>query len=86
MADTDAGPDGGADRGAVASPCTGVCTLHPRLNLCAGCLRSLDEIAAWPGLDAPARRAILALLPEREALMRKRPRLGAGLTAGRPGP
>ncbi len=58
-----------------ASPCTGVCVMHPRAGLCVGCLRRLDEIAAWPGLDAAGRRAILAALPGREGLVRKRSRL-----------
>lgn len=57
-----------------ASPCTGLCVIHPRAGLCAGCLRSLDEIAAWPGLDAREKTAVLAALPAREALIRKRPR------------
>ena len=26
---------------------------------CEGCLRTLDEIAAWGGLDEPAKRAVL---------------------------
>ena len=52
---------------AVLSPCTGVCTLRED-GLCAGCLRSADEIAAWPRMDDDARlRLIETVLPLREA-------------------
>ena len=55
------------------SPCTGVCTMHPRAGLCGGCLRTLDEIALWRDLSAAARQRILDALPARAALVRKRP-------------
>jgi predicted Fe-S protein YdhL (DUF1289 family) len=32
---------------------------------CAGCLRSLDEIAVWSRLDEAAKRAVCAALPQR---------------------
>jgi predicted Fe-S protein YdhL (DUF1289 family) len=32
---------------------------------CEGCLRTIDEIAAWGGLDDEARRAVWAQLPQR---------------------
>jgi predicted Fe-S protein YdhL (DUF1289 family) len=34
-------------------------------GVCIGCLRTLDEIAAWSVLDADARRAVLAAIEER---------------------
>ena len=49
----------------VASPCTSVCRMDPRSGWCEGCLRSIDEIVAWGGLDDEAKRRILALLPAR---------------------
>jgi predicted Fe-S protein YdhL (DUF1289 family) len=52
---------------AVPSPCTGVCRIDPRNGLCAGCLRSLDEIAAWPDLDAAGRLALRRQLRARRA-------------------
>lgn len=52
---------------AVPSPCTGVCRIDPRNGLCAGCLRSLDEIAAWPDLDAAGRLALRRQLKARRA-------------------
>jgi predicted Fe-S protein YdhL (DUF1289 family) len=36
-------------------------------GVCIGCLRTLDEIAAWSVLDADAKRSILAALGERRA-------------------
>ena len=56
----------------VASPCTKVCRIDPRSGWCEGCVRSLDEIAAWSGLDDAGRREVLARLPaRREALLRQ---------------
>jgi predicted Fe-S protein YdhL (DUF1289 family) len=49
----------------VASPCISVCEMDPRSGYCRGCLRTLDEIAAWSVLDADGKRAVLAMLPSR---------------------
>jgi hypothetical protein len=54
-------------RAAVPSPCTGVCRIEPSSGRCAGCLRSLDEIAAWPALDDAARLALWRQLRARRA-------------------
>jgi predicted Fe-S protein YdhL (DUF1289 family) len=51
----------------VDSPCIAVCEMMPDAGLCAGCFRTLDEIAAWGSLDAAGRRAVLARLPARRA-------------------
>lgn len=52
---------------AVLSPCVGVCTLRTD-GLCEGCLRNVDEIAAWSRLsDAERLHVMDVLLPEREA-------------------
>ncbi|NDY93106.1 DUF1289 domain-containing protein [Ideonella livida] len=53
-------------RAGVASPCTGVCRMAAAddpatgalAGLCAGCHRSLDEIAGWSRLDEAAQRAV----------------------------
>jgi len=50
---------------AVASPCVDVCRMDDATGLCAGCWRTLDEIAAWSALDDDARRAVWARLGER---------------------
>lgn len=53
----------------VPSPCTNVCRMHEASGWCEGCLRSIDEIAAWASLDDEAKRAVWRLLPQRrEAL------------------
>ena len=51
----------------VASPCVSVCVIDAPTRLCAGCFRTLDEIAGWIDLSAEERRALLAELPGRRA-------------------
>jgi predicted Fe-S protein YdhL (DUF1289 family) len=51
----------------VASPCIKLCEMIPSAGVCAGCFRTLDEIAAWTGLDTAGKRAVLAALPARRA-------------------
>jgi predicted Fe-S protein YdhL (DUF1289 family) len=51
---------------AVLSPCIGVCSLGPD-GLCEGCLRTVDEIAAWSRMsDAERLHVMDDLLPRRE--------------------
>ncbi|HEX8447586.1 MAG TPA: DUF1289 domain-containing protein [Sphingomonas sp.] len=47
----------------VPSPCTGICRIEG--DTCAGCLRTLAEIAQWPTATDAEKRAILARLAER---------------------
>lgn len=54
------------------SPCVNICTIHPTEGLCIGCLRTLDEIAAWSKLSLDARRAIMAELPARAPRLARR--------------
>ena len=61
----------------VASPCISVCVMDPASGLCRGCLRTLDEIAAWSTLGDDARRAIVAALPDRRATHSRDPGNGA---------
>ena len=51
----------------VPSPCIDVCRMNASTGWCEGCLRSLDEIAAWSTLTDDGKRAVLAHLPERRA-------------------
>lgn len=53
----------------VASPCTQVCTIDANTGWCAGCLRTVDEIAAWGALDDAGKRAVWEELPARRAGM-----------------
>ncbi|WP_112183012.1 DUF1289 domain-containing protein [Methylibium petroleiphilum] len=48
-----------------ASPCVGVCRIEQASGLCAGCLRTLDEIAAWSKLDETGRERVWVQLDER---------------------
>ncbi len=68
----------------IASPCTRICTIHPAVDLCVGCLRSRDEIAAWSRLTPEARAAIMAALPDRAALLTRRRGGRAARLADRP--
>jgi predicted Fe-S protein YdhL (DUF1289 family) len=52
---------------AIASPCTKVCIIDPRSNLCRGCGRTLDEIARWTSLSESERERIMTALPQRRA-------------------
>ncbi|MEZ5650790.1 MAG: DUF1289 domain-containing protein [Burkholderiaceae bacterium] len=49
------------------SPCIAVCRLDPDTRICTGCLRTIDEIAAWGQLDSRAKHAVLARVRERRA-------------------
>jgi prolyl-tRNA editing enzyme YbaK/EbsC (Cys-tRNA(Pro) deacylase)/predicted Fe-S protein YdhL (DUF1289 family) len=49
----------------IPSPCISVCRIEARTGWCEGCLRTLDEIAAWSLLDDAAKRAVWKLLPKR---------------------
>ena len=49
----------------IPSPCIGVCRLDPTSGLCQGCMRTLDEIAAWPAANDAERLAIVQRLRAR---------------------
>lgn len=51
----------------AASPCVNVCRMQADSGLCEGCLRTIDEIAAWGQLDDAARRAVWLQIDERRA-------------------
>ncbi|MBI5256843.1 MAG: DUF1289 domain-containing protein [Burkholderiales bacterium] len=53
------------------SPCVNICRMDAGSGWCAGCLRTLDEIAAWGQLDEAAQRALLAQLPARRVQWRR---------------
>ena len=51
----------------MITPCISVCTLRED-GLCAGCLRTGDEIAAWGSMAEDERQRVMhELLPERRA-------------------
>ena len=47
------------------SPCLGICLMDPRTRMCRGCLRTVEEIAAWYNANNADKRAILARLEMR---------------------
>ena len=67
-------PTGGSAAASAASvgvhtpsPCINVCRIDDATRLCVGCLRSLDEIAAWSVFTDSERRDVWMLLAERAA-------------------
>ncbi len=59
-------------RDEVESPCTKICVIHPAERICTGCLRSMDEIAAWGRMSPKQRREIMAELPTRAPRLQRR--------------
>ena len=51
----------------VPSPCISVCRMNAASGLCEGCLRTLDEIAAWSTLGEEAKREVWLLIDQRQA-------------------
>ncbi|WP_433866106.1 DUF1289 domain-containing protein [Ralstonia wenshanensis] len=49
----------------VSSPCISVCKMDDARGLCIGCMRTIDEIAAWSTMSDAARLAVWKTLPER---------------------
>ena len=44
------------------SPCIDICTMDEASGLCAGCWRSLGEIAAWSRLTPSERHGIMKII------------------------
>lgn len=62
----------------VPSPCNSICSMDQASGWCRGCLRTLDEIAAWSTLDETAKRAVwLRLSARRVESRRRRAAIGA---------
>lgn len=49
----------------VPSPCRNVCRMDAVTGYCEGCLRTIDEIAAWAALPDADKRRVWAQLPLR---------------------
>ena len=49
----------------VPSPCLSICRMETATGLCVGCLRTLDEIAAWSRMDDASKQALWQQLEER---------------------
>ena len=51
----------------IPSPCVKVCVLERDTGWCLGCLRDLEEIAAWSSMDDAERLMVLKRIDERRA-------------------
>jgi hypothetical protein len=49
----------------ISSPCIKVCVINPAAGICAGCGRTLDEIARWGGMSEAQRLDIMRGLSAR---------------------
>ncbi|WP_430448784.1 DUF1289 domain-containing protein [Rhodophyticola sp.] len=59
-------------RDEIESPCIKICVVHPETRLCTGCNRSIEEITNWSRMAPDARARIMAELPTRAPLLKKR--------------
>ncbi len=57
----------------IPSPCVGICTLNSATDLCAGCMRTREEIAKWSSFTNEDRFVVVQKLRER--------RRAAGITS-----
>lgn len=55
----------GLEGGDVPSPCISVCRMDAATDLCEGCFRTLDEIAAWGRMTEEEKRDVWALVARR---------------------
>lgn len=58
----------------MESPCILVCSIDDATGYCFGCGRTREEIGAWTQYTSEQRRALMAALPERLAVIERRPR------------
>jgi len=65
----------------VPSPCINVCRMDAASGLCEGCLRTIDEIAAWSQMPEAGKRAVWAALASRRAALPARPPVPGGAGA-----
>lgn len=67
----------------VPSPCVNVCRMDAATGWCDGCLRTIDEIAAWGGMDDDGKRAVWAQLRQRRQVRREAAAAQAALSRAR---
>ena len=49
----------------TGSPCIKICVMDAERRYCAGCYRTLDEIARWGSMSDAEQAAVIAQLPAR---------------------
>ena len=57
----------------IPSPCVKVCVMDAEQRYCAGCLRTLGEIALWGEMNDAERAAVVAQLPARRSEIAEAP-------------
>ena len=57
----------------IPSPCIDVCCMDAASGLCAGCLRTADEIAGWAAAPDAQKLLILAAIAQRRAHLEASP-------------
>ncbi|TFY99113.1 DUF1289 domain-containing protein [Ramlibacter humi] len=55
----------------VPSPCNNVCRIDAATGLCLGCLRTLDEVAAWGSMADEGKREVWQRLGARAGVEEK---------------
>ncbi len=65
----------------ISSPCINVCRMDDATGWCAGCLRTLDEIATWSLLDEAEKQTVVQALASRR-MHGRRPDAAAPAVAG----
>jgi predicted Fe-S protein YdhL (DUF1289 family) len=55
----------------VPSPCIDICQMHAATGWCAGCLRTLDEIAGWGRWDEARKQTLWRELEGRRETWRR---------------
>lgn len=56
---------GALSQAPVPSPCVNICQMDEATGWCAGCLRTLDEIALWSQLPEAVKQHVVDGLPAR---------------------
>ena len=51
----------------VPSPCVNICRMEAASGLCAGCWRTIDEIAAWSKMGDDGKRQVWQAIALRKA-------------------
>jgi uncharacterized protein len=68
----------------VPSPCVDICQMHAASGWCSGCLRTIDEVAAWSRMADADKQAVWQQLPARRVIWQQLQASGAAPTVLRP--
>jgi len=60
----------------IKTPCVKVCVVDGQTGNCLGCGRTLGEIARWARFSEAERDAVMAMLPDRIAVLKSAGKLG----------